>query len=97
MATMKNEALFYIPDTQELLDAKLTPEEIERMVLDLASDSKVRTAWSYGITPVESAESTAVMGSYQMAQSAGLTLDDAFDVPTWTKTIWRRYCFRSAS
>jgi hypothetical protein len=92
MATMKNEALFEIPDTAELLAARLAPADIERMVLDIASEDKVKAAWDYAAAPVDSVSSTAVMGSYAMARSSGLPVDDSFNIPAWRKTIWRRYC-----
>lgn len=92
MATMKNEALFEIPDTAELLAAKLSPADIERMVLDIGSEEKVRAAWDYAAGSVDSVASTAVMGSYTMARQSGLPVDDSFNIPAWRKTIWRRYC-----
>lgn len=92
MATMKNEALFEIPDTPELLAARLTPADIERMVLDIASDDKLRASWDYAARSVDSVSSTAVMGSYTMARTSGLPVDDSFNIPSWRKTIWRRYC-----
>jgi len=95
MATMPNEATFYIPETPELLNAGLNPADIERMVLDLADDPKVAAAWGYNLNEVTSASGTAVLGTYNLAAAAGLPLDDALNNPYWRKTIWRRACFKN--
>jgi hypothetical protein len=92
MATMRNEAVFKIPDTEELLAAQLSPADVERMVLDIASDETLQASWSYAARSVDSVSSTAVMGSYAMARQSGLPVDDSLNLPTWSKTIWRRYC-----
>lgn len=92
MAKMKNEASFHIPDTNELLAARMTPDDIERMVLDVASEEILDNAWAYSREPSRSVSSAAVTGGYKMAYNSGVDMSDAIDVPHWIKTIWRRAC-----
>ena len=92
MAKLKNEASFHIPDTNELLAARMTPGDIERMVTDVASCEILDNAWAYTRDSTRSATSAGVTGSFKMAAASGVDMSDALDVPAWIKTIWRRAC-----
>ena len=77
-----------IPETKALREAKVSAEEIGRMVKEIAGGAASKA----GSKRFPAVRVRSGRGVAQAAGASAGAIGDPWDPPGWIKTIWRRFC-----